>query len=160
MTTTAIDLGTVYIFVQKLITPFTRWPAFQRGIIDAQGNVLKKKSQLMTPEDKAAWGYVDILVTNLKKIIAKVPGGTSQMASITAAALLLREQPELEDLQYIEERFIFLREEAAVNAAGGGQVAAIGVGPAGEPGRKKGKKSKTKDDMPILTRPPLTLKRT
>ena len=160
MTTTAIDLGTVYIFVQKLITPFTKWPAFERGIIDSQGNVLKKKSQLSTPEDKAAWGYLDILVANLKKIIAKVPGGSNQMASITAAALLLREQPELGDIQYLEDRFTSLLEDAAVNAAGGGQVAAIGVGPDGEPGRKKGKKNKIKDDMPLLTRPPLTLKRT
>lgn len=86
-----LDLYLTYTFVKRLATPFSQWPAFQLGIIDEHGNVLRKKSRLGSREENEAWGYFDIMVANLKKLLAKAPGGDKRIATMAAALLLLRE---------------------------------------------------------------------
>jgi len=164
-----LDVFLVYQFVKRIITPFEKWPAFKLGIIDKDGKVLKKRKTLKDQEEKNAWGYFDIMTANMKKVLAKIPGGGSTVGTMAAAALLLREQNNLKEL---DEDAMELRlnqlleglkdpkdnpcwdgykpvgtkkkngktvpncvpEEVAVNNAGGGQVAGIGVGDKGEPG--------------------------
>lgn len=90
-TNQAIDLFLVYQFMKRIVTPFNKWPAFQLGIIDVDGNVLRPKRSLKTTQEKQAWGYYDIVCANLKKILGKVPGGKTQLASIAAAVFLFKE---------------------------------------------------------------------
>lgn len=135
------DAYLVYNLVKKLITPFDKWPAFKLGIIDAKGNVLKKKSMLRTSEENNAWGYFDMAVANLKKILAKLPGGSTRLASFAAAAFLFKEHKQYnfeveQDAILFEENFknyLNVIEDVAVNNVGGGQVAGLGVGAQGEP---------------------------
>jgi hypothetical protein len=84
-----MDIYMIYQFIRKLVTPFTEMPAYKAGIIDNQGRFLKQRSQF-TAADQRACTYFDILVINLKRLISKLPGGKSQLASYAAALLLTR----------------------------------------------------------------------
>lgn len=131
MANKAVDLFLVYQFLKRLATPFEQWDAFKLGIIDRQGKVLKPSDKLETEKEKAAWGYFDRLVANLKKLLARVPGGSTRMASYAAALLLLKENKNLETMS--DEQMIGLLEDGIANVAGDGKIAGIGVGPQGEP---------------------------
>jgi hypothetical protein len=143
VSTPVLDLVFTYQFLRRLATPFEQWEAFRLGIIDKDGNVLRKRKTLTTPEEVSAWGYFDRMVANLKKLIGKVPGGKSKIASYAAALLLLKEQNKLKDLeehQLEKETEIllsrYLNEEIA-NVVGNGNIASVGVGPQGEPPASK-----------------------
>lgn len=125
-----LDKVVVYRLVDRLITPFNRWPAYKLGIIDKDGNILKTIDSL-TPAEKREWGPFDVTCVNIKRLMHTLPGGEGKMQTIDRAAKLLSE-------------------EAAVNNVGDGKVAGVGVGPDGEPGKKKRRKSPIA--MPMLRR--------
>jgi hypothetical protein len=136
MANKVLDIYLVYEFIKRLVKPFETWDAYKLGIIDKDGNVLKKKGTLETPEENNAWGRFDILVANLKKLLAKIPGGSSKLATIAAATYLLLKEEQLNEeideqdfMQYMQEQL----EEDIANNVGGGQIAGLGVGPQGEP---------------------------
>jgi hypothetical protein len=145
MANKAVDLFLVYQFIKRLATPFEQWDAFEQGIIDRQGKVLKPANTLKTPEENAAWGYFDRMVANLKKLLAKVPGGSSRIATYAAALLLLKEQKNLDNLT--DEQITDLIESEIANVAGDGKIAGIGVGPQGEPPKRTMRKSMLKRKM-------------
>lgn len=136
-----VDLFLVYQFIVRLVTPFNQWDAFRLGIIDDKGKVIKKRATLTTQEERSAWGYFDILAANIKKLLAKVPGGESKLMSYAAAGLLLREQDKIKDMSedeiedFVKSIFDRMEEEPA-NTVGNGRVAGIGIGSQGEPGGK------------------------
>ena len=76
-----VDLFLVYQFNRRLATPFEKWEAYQLDIIDKDGKVLIKRKNFSTRAQKKAWGIYDIMIANLKKLLAKVPGGSSKLAS-------------------------------------------------------------------------------
>jgi len=82
----------VYQFLKKLVTPFDKTEAFKLGIIDEKGKILKRRRDLETSDEKSAYNLSDTLVWNLKKILGKVPGGKSRLASYAAALWLIKEQ--------------------------------------------------------------------
>ena len=45
----------VYSFIKRLATPFKSTKAFELGIIDENGKVLKKRRQLKTKEEKESY---------------------------------------------------------------------------------------------------------
>ena len=153
-----LDLYIVYQFLKKLSTPFKDWKAFDLGIIDEKGNVLKSRDQL-TDKELKDWTYFDLLVTNIKKLISAIPAGNQKMANILMALYLTKEykgkkaivsEPGLKKTQGQVIGYARMKEqheladlleqvnvnEEAINSAGGGNVAGIGVGPQGEPGMK------------------------
>jgi hypothetical protein len=82
----------VYQFIKKLVTPFDKTKAFELGIIDGKGRILKKRRDLKTSEEKEAYNLSDTLIWNIKKLLSKVPGGQSRIASYAAALFLIKEQ--------------------------------------------------------------------
>lgn len=84
----ATDLILIYQFIKRLTTPFDETDAFNLGLIDANGKLLKKPQ---TSEEKNAYGYFDRLVFNIKRLMAKVPGGSSRISSFAAALWLVKE---------------------------------------------------------------------
>jgi len=119
-----LDTVIVYQLLRKLVTPFIQMPAYQMGIIDENGDFLKKVDTL-TPEEKATVTPLDILVINLKRILGKFPGGKSKLASFAAALYLIRAHNKVNEsnitdtLFTLEEDFNkFLEEDAPVNATG------------------------------------------
>ena len=161
----------VYQFLTKLTTPFEKTKAFELGIIDKNGKVLKKRSQLKSAEEKEAYTMTDTLIFNLKKILAKVPGGRTRFATFAAALFLLKEDHtyrHYSDMSFLTEEFYkfmkldeskneieYLSEEITKRSdyleelsAGGGGIAGIGVehpskpGQAEPPGKSKIKKGR------------------
>lgn len=77
--------------LSMLVTPFEKSNAFKLGIIDKDGKALKKVKDLTTSDEKDSYSALDRLVFNLKRLLAKVPGGKSQLASLIAAYWLIKE---------------------------------------------------------------------
>jgi hypothetical protein len=171
-----IDLFLVYSFIKRLATSFEDWPAFKLGIIDKDGNILRKRKDLNSAEEKQAFGTFDLMILKLKKLLAKVPGGQSKIASYAAALWLIKEHKDIEEngdlmtedyveskfnhyLHYttesydVNQKFEMMMEDGIANAVGGGAIAGAGVGPDGEPGvSKKTQKKIQQNGSSVLKR--------
>lgn len=155
-----VDLFLVYQFVRRLATPFEKWPAYEAGVIDKDGNILKSKKERNLKSEKDSFGIFDLMILKLKKLLAKVPGGSSRLASYAAALWLIKEWNHFsnesllnenvsedlldESLDLFFSRYCYyidlaedvkekMIEEPIVNV-GSGAIAGLGVGPQGEPG--------------------------
>ena len=150
------------------MTPFNKWAAYKEGIIDDKGNILIKRKDFSKNAQKAAFGNFDQMILNLKKLLAKLPGGQTKLASYASALWLIREQQRVEATNYLTEESVeediekslerFVEEngsliaeaakreieEEPTNNVGGGNIAGLGVGPDGEPGVSKKNQKKHK----------------
>lgn len=97
-----IDLAITYKFLKYLVTPFNKWPAYKLGLIDKDGNILKPRRLRLKQEEKDALGYFDIITLNLRKLLGKLPGGKSTIATYAAAYLLLKEYPKKNIKEFVE----------------------------------------------------------
>lgn len=123
MSSTAIDNLIALKVLYMLVKPFDQTEAYKLGVIDKDGKLLVKQKD-QTQQQKDAYNYLDRLVFNLKRLIAKLPGGKSMMASFIAALYLIKEDTrytakELEDcfnevLNKITEQEITLVEESLI----------------------------------------------
>lgn len=105
------DAVTVFRFVRWLSTPFEKWPAYERGVIDDEGNVIKPKDE-RDDEDKSTFTMYHRLIRNLKRLLYKVPFGKSRLASFAAALFLVREAAYNPFGRNLQERFErFMKEE-------------------------------------------------
>lgn len=98
-----VDLYLVYSFIKRLATPFNKWDAYKLGIIDDKGNILKKRKEFTTPQEKKAFGIFDLMILKLKKLLAKVPGGSTRIASYAAALYLIKEWNHFSDSSKLNE---------------------------------------------------------
>lgn len=94
--TRAGDLVYTFRFLKLLVTKFEDTDAFKLGIIDENGMRIKKK-KVETSEEKAAYTTFHKLVFNIKKLMAKVPGGGSKIASYAAALFLIKEHLDISE---------------------------------------------------------------
>ncbi|NBV27518.1 hypothetical protein EBS02_00635 [bacterium] len=122
-----VDLYTVYRILRKLTTPFDQWDAYKQGVIDADGNVLKKKEERTTEAEKESLSPLDVMTLNLKKILERLPFGKTKLASYGAALFLIKEEKNLTE-ENIEEKFNAYMygkklQEEIVNTSGSGNVA-------------------------------------
>jgi hypothetical protein len=98
----AVDLFLVYQFLKRLALPFTQWEAFKTGVIDEKGNIVTSKPE-RTPEQIQSFGKFDLMILKLKKLLAKVPGGSSKIASYMAALWLIKEWNHFSDKSALNE---------------------------------------------------------
>ena len=91
MASPAIDAFITFRFLKLLVTPFDKTEAYNLGIIDKRGKVLRKYKTLERIEERQAYTILHRLVFNIKKLIEKVPGGKSRVASYAAALFLLKD---------------------------------------------------------------------
>jgi len=89
-----VDLLIAYRVIKMLVTPFNKQPAFKYGIIDKDGNVLKKYNTIKGTEEKRSYTILHKFVFNLKRILAKVGISGALGSFAVAAALLLKENKE------------------------------------------------------------------
>lgn len=89
------DLVYTFRFLRLLTTSFEDTEAFKLGIIDSNGK-RQKSFTLDSMEDRDNYRnyYTPFhrLVFNIKKIMAKAPGGSSRLASYATALYLLKEK--------------------------------------------------------------------
>mgnify|MGYP006950435628 FL=1 len=89
------DLVYTFRFLRLLTMRFEDTEAFKLGIIDADGKRLKSY-ELNTMQEREDYSnyYTPFhrLVFNIKKLMAKAPGGGSRLASYAAALYLIKEK--------------------------------------------------------------------
>lgn len=152
MATGVVDVFMVYQFLKRLATPFKKWPAYKEGVIDDKGNILIKKNDRHTVAQRNSLKIFDVMILRLKRLLGKIPGGKTRIASYAAALWLIKEdwqnrseeellsegitQLDVDFLEYMREArnkkfqdFIYAisNEEAPANAAGSGAIAGMGV---------------------------------
>ena len=79
-------------FLKMLVTPFDQLPAFDLGIIDAEGNLLKKKKERKSKEEKNAYDTFTRLVINIKRHLRHLPLMKGRLGSLAAALYLIKEE--------------------------------------------------------------------
>ena len=75
-----------------LVTPFDQLPAFELGIIDSEGNLLKKRKERKSKEEKNAYDTFTRLVINIKRHLQNIPFMKGRLGSLAAALYLIKEE--------------------------------------------------------------------
>jgi len=101
------DLILAYNFIKRLVTPFDETDAFKLGIIDENGKKIKEPK---SSEEELSYSAFNRLVFNIKKLIERVPGGKSKLASYAAALFLIRESQDTKE-HYTDEEIMQALEE-------------------------------------------------
>lgn len=104
--TKPVDLYVIYRLVKAISTPFNETEAFQLGLIDEKGKLLRSPK---TTEERDAYDHFDRVVFNIKRILQRV-GMDKKYASYAGALLLMKESTtgfkstdqELEQQLYVE----------------------------------------------------------
>ena len=131
----AIDLFVTYRFLRLLTTPFEKTDAYKFGIIDKNGNRIKKKLsskpevELTTSELKNSYTILHKLVFNIKKIFAKIPGLRTKLGTYAAALFLLKDtlKENLQDPKILEREFFkYLHENYEIENTIDEQVVGFG----------------------------------
>jgi hypothetical protein len=154
------DLILVYQFIKRLSLPFEETEAYKLGIIDSDGKNIKPSRTFKSREEKNAYGYFDRLVFNVKKLIEKLPGGKSRLASYAAALFLIKESAnpkehytQIELMEGLTESFKdlsknkmkklneIIEEDAPSNSTGS---SVVGTGDDSETVKIDGRRKKTK----------------
>ncbi len=94
------DLVYTFRFLRLLTTAWEDTTAFKRGIIDSSGARIKTY-KLESAEDFSAYNAFHKLVFNIKRLLAKAPGGGSKFATYAAALFLLKEKYGIHDFNKI-----------------------------------------------------------
>src|SRR6056300_297887 len=113
----AVDFLITYRLIKLLITPFEKHDAFKQGVIDKDGNVLKKYKTLKTEKEKKSYTLLHRFVFNIKRILKKVGLGSKLGSFGVALALLIKENKELEKHKTLIESAVisYLKETKQYN---------------------------------------------
>ena len=87
----AADLGYTFRFIRMMVMDWTSWDAYKLGIIDENGK-RNKSVRLDDDEKKSAYTPFIRLAANIKRLVAKLPGGGSKLGSFASALYLIKEQ--------------------------------------------------------------------
>lgn len=85
------DLVYTFRFLTLLVTPFDKTKAYEAGIIDENGKRLKSFNNKSSDDYRNYYTPFHRLVFNIKRLMAKAPGGGSRLASYAAALYLIKE---------------------------------------------------------------------
>jgi len=102
----ALNYVVLYKLISRMVKPIKKTKAYELGIVDEKGKILRKRKTLKTKEEKDALTRLDIFVFNLKRVLG--PLGRSKLANIVGAMYLLKEQDNLEILEDGENRYVLI----------------------------------------------------
>ena len=115
MLSRAGDLVYAFRFLKLLTTPFPKTKAFKLGIVDKDGKVLKKGKELATSEEKAAYTVFHRLVFNIKRLLAKAPGGKTALATYATALFLIKEHTGMHEDTIVQQIEKYTGEKIGLN---------------------------------------------
>ena len=92
MLSSQINLFVLYKILAELSTPFKDTKAFELGLIDEKGVLLKSPK---TKKEKEAYTYFYRFIFNIKRVMVKV-GLESRLATLAASLFLLKEEHDKE----------------------------------------------------------------
>jgi hypothetical protein len=94
-----VDLFVLYKLIKAISTPFDETDAFELGLIDDKGKLIRKPK---TSAEKDAYDHFDRFVFNIKRILQKV-GLDKRYATYAGALLLMREGADQLSNQQLEQ---------------------------------------------------------
>ena len=90
-----VDTYITYRIVTTLVKKWEDQDAYEFGIIDDRGKVLRKYKELKNRKEKDSYTVLIRFIFNLKRLMEKIPGGKNKIGSYAIAALVfLREEAE------------------------------------------------------------------
>ena len=96
----AADLGYTFRFIRMMDMDWKDWDAYKLGLIDENGKRIKKV-RLDNEEKKSAYTPFIRLAANIKRLVAKIPGGGTKLGSFASALYLIKEQVGTRGLEKI-----------------------------------------------------------
>lgn len=86
-----VDTLTIMRMLRLMVMPFEKWPAYETGVIDREGNTLKKGKQRVTTDEKNSFTLFHRLTRNIKRLIGHIPFGKTLLGSFASVLFLIRE---------------------------------------------------------------------
>jgi hypothetical protein len=124
----------LYSFLRRLATPFKKWKAYDLGIIDDKGNILRPRKSLSSTE-KNDFSLFDLMILNMRKLLGRFSFGATTIASFAAALYLLKEHEKYQgtllnesikfDTHIDEERFKKIYEQLKEEMDGKGPTNSV-----------------------------------
>lgn len=94
----AADLAYTFRFIRMLVMDWKDWDAYKTGVIDENGK-RNKSIKLDDEEKKSSYTPFIRLAANIKRLLSKIPGGSTKLGSFAAALFLIKEKYNLSDKQ-------------------------------------------------------------
>ena len=92
----AADLGYTFRFIRMMVMDWKDWDAYKQGVIDENGK-RNRNVKLDTDEKKSSYTPFIRLAANIKRLVAKLPGGGSKLGSFASALYLIKEKYNLKE---------------------------------------------------------------
>ena len=92
----AADTVYAFRFIRMMVMDWKSWDAYKEGIIDENGK-RDRNVKLDTDDKRAAYTPFVRLVANIKRLVAKIPGGGSKLGSFASALFLIKEKANLSE---------------------------------------------------------------
>ena len=96
----AADLTYAFRFIRMMVMDWKSWDAYKLGIIDENGK-RNRNVKLDNDEKKSAYTPFVRLAANIKRLVAKIPGGGSKLGSFASALFLIKEKVGTKGLEKI-----------------------------------------------------------
>ena len=96
----AADLTYAFRFIRMMVMDWKSWDAYKLGIIDENGK-RNRNVKLDNDEKKSAYTPFIRLAANIKRLVAKIPGGGSKLGSFASALYLIKEKVGTKGLEKI-----------------------------------------------------------
>ena len=92
----AADTVYAFRFIRMMVLDWKSWDAYKEGVIDENGK-RNKDVKLDTDSKKSSYTPFIRLVANIKRLVAKIPGGGSKLGSFASALYLVKEKANLSE---------------------------------------------------------------
>lgn len=99
----AADITYTFRFIRMMAMDWKDWDAYKLGIIDEDGK-RQRNVKLDNDEKKSAYTPFIRLAANLKRLVAKIPGGGSKLGSFASALFLIKEKVGQKGIENICEK--------------------------------------------------------
>ena len=115
----AADTYYTYKFIRLLTTDWEDLEAYEYGIVDENGKVLRKSRELSDRDEKSAYTLFHRLVFSIKRLLEKFPGGKTVVGRYAAALFLIKETTGMSDEQigYVLDKIGISRDELQLSEA-------------------------------------------
>lgn len=94
----AADLAYTFRLIRMLVMDWKSWDAYKEGLIDENGKRIKSV-KIDTDAQRDSYTPFIRLCANIKRIVSKIPGGSSKLGGFISALFLIKEKYNMSDKQ-------------------------------------------------------------
>lgn len=98
----------IYRFAVLMKTPFNKWDAFNMGLIDETGEIIRKAK---TTQEKEKFGKLEWFILKIRKILLKYIRSEKLLTVLVYAYIMKMEEPNIAILELEEELTLEERNE-------------------------------------------------